>query len=211
MRFSGLWVLVTCCHFCLAQEITEKDKPLFDGFYGGITSGSQNIFGGSNVDGADILAQDSRWVMEFNTGFRKQFFSDRWVVGLEYIVGITNGDLSYHDPAEPLTIQYENNTQWSIGGMTGMAVGSRRKHLPFFYMHETTRKFDVRITDANGTYRQQDEQGMLKFGIGYEMVVFKNLHARISAGAMRVDFGDRVTNIDVEDKYDFMAGVLWQF
>ena len=39
-----------------AKNNTEK---VFDGFFGGVDIGSQNIFGGSFIDGIDVLAQES--------------------------------------------------------------------------------------------------------------------------------------------------------
>ena len=52
---------------------------------------------------------------------------------------------------------------------------------------------------------------MLKYGVGLEYQAFERLHAKISFGGLRVDFGDVITNIDVEDRYDLMMGIVYQF
>lgn len=205
--------------FCAAQSllaqnenaIPPNDQLRFDGFYLGVAFGSQNIFGGSFVNGVDVLAQDSRFVTDFSAGYRRQFFKGRMMFGAELQTGITDGDLMHEDPENQLFIKYENSSQWGVGLTLGAALGKRKNILVFAYGNETKRRFDVRINENGSTYNQKDKQGMLKYGLGLEVPVYKGLNVRATFGGLRVDFGDLVTNIDVEDKADIMAGLLWQF
>jgi len=183
----------------------------FSGFYAGMLAGSQNIFGGSNVEGIDVLAQKSGFVLEFPVGLRLQTLNKRLVLGLEFSVGMTDGDLLHKDETKPLTINYSNSFQRGFGGTAGWATGRRRNLLLFAYLNETKRKFEVDILDRHGRYSQKDKQGMLKYGLGLEFPLAGILHLRASAGLMRVDFGDRITNINVEDRGDVMAGLIFQF
>lgn len=181
----------------------------FDGIYFGLAAGSQNIFGGSYVNNVDILAQDTRLVTDLAVGFRKEILNNRLVVGAEFQVGFMNGNLDYKD--NNYSIKYKNNSQSAIGLAIGTAF-SRKRNLHFFvYANETTRKFKVEVKDSFGSFRQLDEQGMLKYGIGFESHITKSLNARIYAGRLRVDFGDLTTNIDVEGTTDLMFGIVYQF
>lgn len=219
-----IWLLSFICfiHIVSAQNRNlEKDhsaKPKtdsiprhFDGIYVGMSAGSQNLFGGSFVNGVDVLAQDSRFVTELYAGFRKQFLKRRFLAGIEFQIGFTDGNLKHSEPAKPLFITYKNSFQSGLGLTLGVALGKQRRFLLFAYGNETTRKFDVKISEQNGSYTQQDEQGMLRYGIGLEMQIYKVLNIRASTGRYRVDFGELITNIDVEDKMDFMLGVICQF
>lgn len=189
----------------------DTSVRFFDGIYLGVAAGAQNIFGGSFVDGVDILAQESRFVLDWAAGFRKQFFRDRLLAGVEFQVGFTDGDLAYAEPAAQRSIRYENSMQSGLGLTLGVALGKRKNVLLFCYGNETKRNFDVTVIDGTQSYRQQDKQGMLKYGLGVETHLWKGLNARATAGRLRVDFGDQVTNIDVEDRMDFMIGFVYQF
>lgn len=190
---------------------TETFSRHFDGLHLGANAGSQNIFGGSFVDGVDVLAQESRFVAELFTGFRKQFFKGRMMAGAEVQIGFTDGDLTHYDADKPLTINYENNFQSGYGLTLGAVFFKKKTLLAYAYAFETARKFDVTIRDGFSTYRQKDEQGMLKYGLGLEAKIWRGLHTRITLGRLRVDFGDQITNIEVDDKWDFTIGVLYQF
>ncbi len=195
----------------ISQNDFSKTEKYFDGFYLGIIAGSQNVFGGSFVDGKDVLAQESRFVIEIPIGYRLQFFKNKLVGGAELSFGITDGDLMHNDPTVPLNIKYKNNSQFSYGLIVGYVFGKQKNWTTFIYANETKRKFNVLIKDANYTFNQTDKQGMLRYGLGLEAQVFRGLHVLIKAGRLSVDFGDLETNIDVEDKYDFMAGAIYQF
>ncbi|HMQ47663.1 MAG TPA: hypothetical protein PKA00_09615 [Saprospiraceae bacterium] len=199
----------------LALAITggfaQTDDKYFDGIHIGANVGSQNLFGGSFVDGVDVLAQEFRFVAELFTGFRKQFLKGRMMAGAEVQIGFTDGNLIHQNPAESLTINYKNNFQSGYGLTLGAVFLKKKTLLAYAYAFETERKFDVSIRDAFGTYQQKDEQGMLKYGLGLEAKIWRGLHARATLGRLRVDFGDQITNIEVDDKWDFTAGVVWQF
>ncbi|MCB0519721.1 MAG: hypothetical protein H6577_02390 [Lewinellaceae bacterium] len=199
-----------CCWTLCFSQIGKEDRH-FDGLYLGANAGSQNLFGGSFVDGVDVLAQESRFVAELFTGFRKQFLKGRMLAGAEVQIGFTDGNLTYHDPSKPLTIHYKNNFQHGFGLTLGAVFFKKKNLLVFAYAFETKRTFDVAIRDAIGSYKQTDEQGMLKYGLGTELHLWKGLNARATLGRLRVDFGDLVTNIDVEDKWDVTVGVSYQF
>lgn len=203
-----LTIGIGCPVFSLAQNGGEARH--FDGLYLGANAGSQNLFGGSFVDEVDVLAQESRFVAEVFTGFRKQFLKGRMLAGAEVQLGFTDGDLMHDDPSKSLTINYENNFQSGYGLTAGAVLGKKKNVLAYAYAFETKRKFDVSIQDAFGHFYQKDEQGMLKYGIGVEAHIWKGLNARATLGRLRVDFGDLETNIDVEDKWDLTIGVLYQ-
>ena len=196
---------------CYANLWAQSNSKHFTGVYVGAVTGSQNLFGGSNINGTDVLAQSSRWALDFSLGYRKQFFSDRLLAGAEFMWGLTDGKLRHEDPANQLSIRYENNTQWSIGLAAGYVFGQAKRNMAFAYLNETTRQFDVFIVDQYGPFTQQDEQGMLKFGVGLERKLYKGIHARLTLGRLYADFGDRVTNINVNDRWDVMAGLVYQF
>lgn len=216
MKTIALTIFFIFCgaFICAGQaENAVKAGPenLFDGFYFGAAAGSQNIFGGSFVGGADVLAQESRFVTELSAGFRKQFFQGRLLAGVEAHLGFTDGNLMHADPEKQLYITYKNNTQSGIGLTLGTAIGKRKNVALYAYANETKRTFDVSVREHSKAYKQQDKQGMLKYGVGAEVHIWKGLNARLSAGGLRVDFGDLMTNINVEDKLDVMAGVVYQF
>lgn len=192
-----------------AQNVTAERH--FDGLYLGANAGSQNLFGGSFVDGTDVLAQESRFVAELFTGFRKQFLKGRLLAGLEVQIGFTDGDLMHYDPDKSLKINYRNSFQSGYGLTLGAVLLKDKNLLAYIYAFETERKFDVTIREGAATYRQKDEQGMLKYGLGLEARVWRGLHARATLGRLRVDFGDLKTNINVEDKWDVTLGVVYQF
>ncbi|MBK8512609.1 MAG: hypothetical protein IPL56_10300 [Saprospiraceae bacterium] len=67
------------------------------------------------------------------------------------------------------------------------------------------------IIDSFGSYKQKDKQGMLRYGGGFEFPLGTDIHLRTSVGSGRADFGDQITNIQVNNKLDFMSGVVLQF
>lgn len=50
----------------------------------------------------------------------------------------------------------------------------------------------------------------MKYGLGLEAHLWQGLNFRASIGGLRVDFGDQITNIDVEDELDLMIGLIYQ-
>ena len=212
-------ILIIATSLLVVHEVHSQNTALtpledlkhFDGLYTEVNVGSQNVFGGSLVNDMDILAQESKLVTEIGLGYRKQFINNRLMAGLALSLGFLNGNLEHLDQSEPLKINYENSSQLSFGLTTGVLLGKHRRLLVFGYLNETKRKFQVTIDQPPYNFTQQDKQGMLKYGVGLEYQAFKRLHAKASFGSLRVDFGNRQTNIDVEDKYDLMMGVVYQF
>lgn len=212
MKHLPTLIFLLVCAPALAQnDTTLRASRYFDGLYLGANVGSQNLFGGSFVDGVDVLAQESRFVAELLAGYRKQIFKGRIMLGAEVRFGFTDGDLKHEDPSKSLTIHYKNDTQSSLGMTLGATLGKRKNWLAFAYCNETTRRFEVSVSSRGESFRQKDEQGMLKYGAGIEIQIWQGLNACATAGRLRVDFGDRVTNIDVEDMWDFTIGITYQF
>jgi hypothetical protein len=214
MNLARRFTLLAIClylgkPFCFTQNGAPQRR--FDGFYLGANAGSQNLFGGSFVDGVDVLAQDSRFVAELFTGFRKQFLKGRLVAGAELQFGFTDGDLLHQDFANSLTIKYKNNFQNGYGLTLGGVFLKEKSLLAYAYAFETERKFDVSVHQDGGSFKQKDEQGMLRYGLGLETIIWRGLRFRSTLGRLRVDFGNLKTNIRVDDKWDFTAGVVWQF
>jgi hypothetical protein len=189
---------------------TPASAPrLFHGPYAGVEFGRQHLIGGALVDGVDTLQQASRVVATALVGLRAQF-AGGFVVGAEFAVGRTDGRLTLDDAAGGVSVRYDNRVQSQIGGLVGRTFGARREWLVFAYGAEVTRHFDVEIVQQAGRVAQQDEQGLLRFGLGFE----RRLGAvglRLALGTSRADFGDRVTNITIRRRLDIGVGALWQW
>ena len=193
------------------DEATDEHAPkIFDGFYAGVDIGRQNVIGGSLVNGIDVLAQDSRTVVSFFGGFRKQF-AGGFVLGAEGGYGVMDGDLALADPANQLFVAYDNNSQFHYGLILGHTLGSKKDMLLFGYVSEVSRSFDVAISSAGSAFTQTDEQGLLRFGAGIEKHVAGPFLVRATAGTSRADFGGAVTNIDPATKFDASAALIVQF
>lgn len=208
--FGGLILtatLLTCGTATSAQDVGERH---FHGLYVAAEIGSQNIFGGALVGGNDILTEDSRFVASGALGWRYQF-NNGIVFGVEGQLGTTDGDLAFNDPAAGLSITYENSSQSAYGLTLGYAFGARKDWLIYAYGLETSRDFDVTITGPLGTGTQNDNQGMVRYGLGLEKVLTGGLHLRAAVGSLAADFGDANTNIDVEGKLDATLGLTFQF
>jgi hypothetical protein len=183
------------------------ERP-FDGFYAGVEVGRQNIIGGSLVRGVDTLQQESRGVVSFPLGWRRQV--GRFVFGAEFVYGRVDGDLERVEPNAALRIAYENDSQTQIGGSLGYALGGGRRTLLFAYLGEVSRSFDVTIRLGNEVILQGDEQGLLRYGVGGEWTVSKRLRARLTIGSSRASF-DGTTNIEPEKPLDAALGLIVQF
>jgi hypothetical protein len=77
------------------------------------------------------------------------------------------------------------------------------------YLGELSRSFEVTIRRGDEVIRQNDEQGLLRYGIGGELDVRRWLHLRVTLGSSRAKF-DRQTNIEPEAKLDASIGVIFQ-
>lgn len=209
------FILMISSFLCYAQnENSDQTQPTlyFDGFYLGANFGFQNIFAGADVDNLDVLAQDSKFVFEFTPGHRWQLLNKRFVIGAELQFGLTNGNLSTIDHRNQKHISYNNNKQIGYGINLGVAMGTNKNHHIYLYGQVTKRDFDVTITNPDGSeYMQKDGQKFGRYGLGYETPVYKSIHIKGSIGLVSVDFGDKITNMDVEDNIDLSIGINYQF
>ncbi len=193
------------------DEAPDKQAPkIFDGVYIGVDYGRQNLIGGSLVNGVDVLAQQSRGVVSFFGGVRKQF-AGGFVLGAEGGYGILDGDLAFADSANQLFVAYDSDSQFHYGLILGHTIGAKKDLLLFGYVSEVSRSFDVAVLSAGVAFTQRDEQGLLRFGGGVEKHIAGPLLLRATAGLSRADFGGRPTNIDPETRFDASAAIILQF
>lgn len=204
LRMAG-WMAI----LVIAAAAGHAQERHFSGFHAGVDLGSQSIIGGSLVGGVDVLAQDDRVVTSLTAGYRYEFPMGL-VVGVEGSYGMLDGDLTYSDPFRNLEITYESDDQTTLGATLGWSFGVERNWLGFAYLSEATREFDVTIRIDGSTFLQQDEQGMLRYGLGIEKQINRGLHLRLAVGSGRADF-DGETNIDPDEELEYSAGILWQF
>lgn len=194
--------------FVTVTAQAQSSRAVFSGPYLGIDFGRQHLIGGSLVNGVDILQEDSRAVASFYAGLRVQF-AGGFVIGGEAGIGKTDGDLALSNPAGQLQVDYSNHQQTYWGLQLGHTLD--RDWLVFGYLAEVTRNFDVTIRQAQQTFKQTDEQGILRFGAGVDFKTKMPLLLRTTLGSARADFGNRVTNIDIKKKLEASIGVAWQF
>ena len=194
----------------VVRESSEPELRVFGGFFAGVGFSSQNVIGGSLIGGRDVLARDHRNVADFLLGWRKQF-ANRLVVGLEAQVGFVDGDLTQTDAATGYEIEYENDSQVAFGLTLGRVLGSRQRWLVYAYAYETEREFDVVIRSGGLSFTQNDEQGILRLGLGAELSFASPFRLRLSAGTTRADFGGAITNIDADGRLEVGSGVVFSF
>lgn len=206
--------IMLSCSITFGQEkevVNLQSQNHYDGFYIGLNFGYQNLFGGALIDNLDVLAQESRLVMDFTPGFRKQILKNRVVVGVEFLLGVTDGDLSTIDQRNQSEITYENNLQTGLGLNAGIVLGSRANIHLFIYGQQARRSFDITIQNQDlSIMEQEDQQNFKRYGIGIEIPVWSHFSLRSMLGFTAVDFGELITNMDVEDKIDFNLGIVYQ-
>lgn len=190
----------------LAVPVTAaaQSSP-FTGPYIAVDVSRQQVIGGALVDGVDTLQEDTRLVTSGAAGLRTAVRGV--VLGAELGVGALDGDLARHDGGS--TVTYSASRQWHWALLAGPALGART--LLYAYLSEVTRSFDVAITRGAGSETQQDEQGLLRFGLGLERRLAGAFHVRLAAGTSRADFGSRLTNIEPGRRLELSAGLVWQF
>jgi hypothetical protein len=209
-RALAIGVTAALC-LCRPVAAAEADREArFSGAYAGVNLVSQNVWGGSLVNGVDVLAQDRRTVTEFNAGLRKQT-AGGWVFGVEFQYGTLDGDLNHVDTGASLSVQYRNSSQFGFGGEIGRVIGASGRNLLFLYGYETTREFDVSIQNGLLTGSQTDEQGFFRYGLGLETVWTPRIRTEVLVGTYRVDFGSQITNIDVSGESELALGLVYAF
>lgn len=192
-----------------AARAQSQDKA-FHGLYLGVDVGRQNLIGGSLVEGVDTLQQDTRTVLTFYGGLRGQLGSG-FVLGGELGYGRLDGDLILSEPSRLLQVEYTTDAQWSWTLTAGHTIPARGRALVFGYVSEVTREFDVNVLLRAVRLEQQDEQGLLRYGVGVEVKVAGPLHLRATFGTSRADFGDRQINITPNKPFEVSGGVVFQF
>ena len=175
------------------------------GLFVALDAGWQNIIGGALVSGMDVLAQARRPVVTLSVGVRVET-SFGLVAGVDLGVGVMRGNLRYDDPSGPLAVAYRNRTQRHWNLMVGQALGRGRETNVHLYLSEVSRAFGVDVEDRGETYRQRDEQGLLRYGLGLEREISRHFAARVRVGTSRADFGDQATNMTPRRVLDVMVG-----
>ena len=203
-------VLIGVAH-AAAQSAPEGDRRYFSGFYMGMNIGSQNLFGGAFISGVDVLAQERRRVIEFSAGLRRQFLGDHVFAGAEVQYGLTDGNLMHFDPPSQSDVSYENLSQRGFGLTFEVAGGPGGAVALYSYTRATDRVFEISVVDPGGSYAQTDGQSFLQYGVGAEVRISGSWHVDASVGRQLVDFGDLVTNIELEKKMDLTVGFVHQF
>lgn len=193
-------VLWTCCPSQLWAQPMDVTGP-----YLAVDLGRQQLIGGSLVDDVDTLQEDVRGVTSLSAGLRARL--GRLAFGGELGRGWFDGRLERRDPGT--TVRYDSSSQWQWTITAGSTVGDAT--VVSLYLSEVTRTFDVTITRLGGVTDQNDEQGLLRFGVSIERRLRGPLRARASVGTSRADFGDRVTNIEPGRRLELSVGLVWQF
>ncbi|MGE0811837.1 MAG: hypothetical protein AB7O28_25405 [Vicinamibacterales bacterium] len=191
----------------VAPAHAAAQPSLFAGPYVSVEAGRQHVIGGSLVDGVDTLQEDSRGVVSLSGGLRGAL--GPLVVGGDVGLGRLDGALELRDDATGTTVRYDTSSQWHWRLTGGVTLGPRT--LAYAYVSEVTRTFDVAIVRAGATTPQQDEQGLLRFGLGAERQLRGAMHAFVAAGSSRADFAGRQTNIAPGRRFEASVGLTLQF
>ena len=209
-RLFGAFLLAIAIGPRHAAAASDASESIFDGIYLGAALSAGNVWGGSQVGGVDVLAEDQRVVAEFSIGWRHAVF-DNWVVGVEIQAGVLDGDLHHETDSAGLSIDYANDSQYGFGVNAGRILGSGRRHLLYAYAYETKRDFDVTIDHPSfGIFTQSDRQGFLRYGLALETAWSESLRTKLAVVTYRVDFGDALTNIDIGSDLDISVGLVYQ-
>jgi hypothetical protein len=193
------------CAAAEAQQSGPDDRGIeFDGVYVGVSFSTQNIIGGAQVGGVDVLSQKVRPMADVFIGWRKEF-GGGFVLGLEAGVGLENGDMRNASGS----IEWSNDLHWRYGGIAGWRYGDGP--LMFVYLNETKRDFDVRLQGPGGSFTQKDGQGLLRFGVGAEFEGTEDVNFRVSVGTSRADFGDQAISFEPKLPAEFELGAIYQF
>ena len=197
------WPAARARRFCLVAIAILASVPApssaqgprsHTGLYVALDVGRQQYIGGSLVSGVDLLQQATKPVGSVTLGarFERGFGT---VVGLDIGFGFADGDLRMVDQAAALTVDYANDGQRQLGLTLGQAFGGAHRALVFVYLGEVTRQFNVTIQEGGVRYTQRDKQGLLRYGVGFQLDLVGPFSLRSTVGSSRADFGGRPTNI----------------
>lgn len=176
--------------------------------YLAVDVGRQSVIAGALVDGLDVLAQASRWVGSVSLGVRADAPFGT-AVGFDVGLGRFGGDLRHQDGTRELDVAYRGTRQRHWNAWLGQSLGPGRRTTVFAYLSEASRDFEVEVKDRGTRYRQQDGQGLLRYGLGVERGLTDLFALRVTAGSSRADFGSRPTNFTPRRPLDFsLGGVL---
>ena len=190
----------------VAGQTPVRPKGL-SGVYLAVDAGWQNIIGGALVSGIDVLRQDRRRVATVSVGGRFQT-SFGTLFGAELGLGFADGNLEHVDPSGPLTVRYRNRRQSDWYLTAGQTLDGARRNLVYFYLSEVSRTFEVTVVEPTRTSAQRDEQGLLRFGGGFERAVTNHFSVRLTAGTSRGGFANDATNLIPRRLLDLTAGAL---
>lgn len=183
----------------------QAQDGTFEGFYAGGEVSHHNVIAGADVAGVDVLEQDSVIGLGAFAGYRRQL-PGGIVLGGEVSAGWEDADLRYSNP--PPGITYDNGFYWRYGGLVGLALNDDT--LAYVYVHETSRNFDVTI---NNSVHQEDEQGLLGYGLGVEFLMREigpyGMLLRARVGTSHGNF-DAPRNIDPSKPVDVSIGLAFQ-
>lgn len=188
-------------------------RPSFGGLQVAIDVARHNVIAGAQHGGIDVLHQVERVAATAGVGLRGQF-ANGTVVGVEIGAGPLSTQLQRMESAADIRVSYRGHRQRYLGGQVGQVVGASGRTLLYAYAYEVTRRFAVTIEGPFGgsstfpIQEQNDEQGLLRFGVGAERIANSWLSVRGSAGTSRADFGDQVTNITVVRPLELQIGVV---
>ena len=214
VRTRALSCLVTAATAVVWSVVSAEAQPAarrnFSGGLVGAEVGRLNVIGGSLVDGVDTLSQDTRPAVTVVGGGRYEF-GNRLVLGAEVGFGFEDGDLRLEDASQALVVDYRNDRHFRLGGTAGLVLGAARRTLLFGYLSELSRSFDVTVAENGQTMTQQDDQGLLRYGVGLERAIGRWLSLRGTVGSSRAGFGDRQTNIEVTRPIEAAVGLLFRF
>ncbi len=202
---------IWCLLFPLAFSLQGQHLKHFDGMYVGLAGGQQHLFGGALLDGIDVLAERSSWVWEGALAYRKQLLSNRVVVGVELVFGLTNGQLRQIDSRSQVEVDYKNETQTAIGVSLGWVPDLPRKTLVFVFAQRLRRQFDISFNSLDGMHHTQlDTQNFDNFGLGAEYSLRKRWNLRASLSKSVVDFGDLETSLELNNPLNYSLGITFQ-
>lgn len=195
------------------EEVKKSLNKSFEGLYFGLNIGKQTVFSGAFINNIDVLAQDNKPVTEFISGYRKQIFDNKIVLGGEIQIGLSDHNLMIEyieNSNSQFTIDYTSKNQFSFGLNAGVVIGNNT--LLFAYGYIVKSNFDIIITEMNGTtFSQEDGQRFLRYGIGIEIPIYKSFNIKGTLGSIKVDHDDVQTNTQVDSEVNFAFGVIYQF